>query len=108
MKGYPMFPFNPFAYWSASIAAGQIMAESQLVIALRVAGMAGILPMAEGETQRMLSEKLAAGKEAGQAALRAGWAGGSLPTIVMAAMKPVGRRTRANARRLSRNVGDQR
>jgi hypothetical protein len=34
--------------------------------------------------------------------MRAGAAGGSLSEIAIAAMKPVGRRTRANAKRLTK------
>lgn len=100
-----MFPPNPFDILRASIEATRIMAESQLVIGLRLAGMAGFWPMGQAETGRMLSEKIAAGQLAGQAALRAGMAGGSLPQIALAAMQPVGRRTRANARRLTKKAG---
>ena len=102
-----MFPVNPFDYWRASLEAGRIMAESQLVIGLRLAGLAGLWPMGQAETGRMLAEKIAAGQQAGAAALRAGLAGGSLPEIALAAMKPVGRRTRANALRLTRKAGKQ-
>lgn len=96
-----MFPPNPFDYFRVSVQAAQIMAESQTVIALRLSGMAGLWPMGGGETSRMVSEKLAAGAHASRAALRAGMAGSSLPAIAMAAMKPVRRRTRANAKRLT-------
>lgn len=100
-----MFPPNPFDIWRASVEATRIMAESQLVIGLRLAGMAGLWPMGQAETGRMVAEKLAASQQARVAALKAGMAGGSLPQIALAAMKPVGRRTRANARRLTRKAG---
>ena len=100
-----MFPLNPFDIWRASVEATRIAAESQLVIGLRLAGLAGFWPMGQAETGRMLSEKLAAGLQAGEAALRAGLAGGSLPQIALAAMHPVGRKSRANARRLTRKAG---
>lgn len=97
-----MFPLNPLDYWRVALQATQILAESQAVIALRLSGMAGFWPIGEAETGRMVSEKVTAGAQAGQAALRAGLAGASLPDIAMAAMKPVGRQTRANARRLKK------
>lgn len=102
-----MFPPNPFDYWRASIEATRILAESQLVIGLRLAGMAGFWPMGRAETGRMLAEKIAAGQQSGAAALKASLAGGSLPEIALAAMQPVGRRTRANARRLTRKIGKE-
>lgn len=99
-----MFPPNPFDYFRATVQAAEIMAESQKVIALRLTGMAGFWPMGGGETARMVSEKLSAGAHASRAALRSGLAGNSLPVIAMAAMKPVQRRTRANAKRLTANA----
>ena len=100
-----MFPLNPFDYWRASLEAGRILAESQVVIGLRLAGMAGFWPMGQGETGRMVAEKLRAGQQSGVAALAAGLAGGNPAQIALAAMKPVGKRTRANARRLTRKAG---
>lgn len=99
-----MFTLNPLAYWTASLKAGQILVESQTVIALRLAGMAGIWPMGGTENARMVSEKMEAGAQAQEAAMRAVMAGSSLPDIAMAAMKPVGARTRANAKRLSKKA----
>ena len=99
-----MFPTNPFDFWRVSFEAGRILAESQLVIGLRLAGLAGVWPMGQAETGRMVVEKLAASLQSGEAAMRAGLGGGSLPQIALAAMKPVGRRTRANARRLTRKA----
>jgi hypothetical protein len=96
-----MFPPNPFDGLRVLLQAAQIMAESQTVIALRLSGLAGFWPMGGAEAARMVTEKLTAGNHAAQAALRAGLAGGSLPVIALAAMQPVRRRTRANARRLT-------
>ncbi len=100
-----MFPMTPFDLWRASVEATRIAAESQLVIGLRLAGFAGLWPMGQAESARMLVEKVTASLQAGEAALRTGLAGGSLPQIALAAMHPVGRRTRANARRLTRKAG---
>lgn len=99
-----MFPPNPFDIWRASLEAARISAESHLVIGLRLAGLAGFWPMDPSEAVRMVSEKLAASRKAGEAALSVGLAGGSLAQVALAAMHPVGRKTRANARRLIRTV----
>ena len=72
-----MFPLNPFDFWRASAEATRIMAESHVVIGLRLAGLAGFWPMEQAETGRMLAEKLRAGQKASTAALRAGLAGGA-------------------------------
>ena len=104
MKGDPMFKFNPLTYWKLAAEAGQIMAESQAVIGLRMAGMAGLWPMGQAENSRMIHEKLAAATQSQQAALRSAMSGGSLPEIARAAMKPVGRRTKANVRRLAKSA----
>lgn len=99
-----MFKFNPLSYWNAAVEAGQIMAESQTVIGLRMAGMAGLWPMGQAENSRMIHEKLAAATQSQQAALRSAMSGGSLPEIARAAMRPVGKRTKANVRRLAKNA----
>jgi hypothetical protein len=102
LKGCPMLPLTPHGYWRIVLQASQILTESHTVIALRLSGMAGLWPMAEVENQRMISEKLTAATQATHAAIRTGAAGGSLSDIAMAAMKPVGRRTEANAKRLTK------
>ncbi len=99
-----MFKLNPFAYWQATLEAGQIMAESQTVIGVRLAGMAGFWPMGQAESSRMVSEKMEAAAQSHHAAVQAAMAGCSLPEIARAAMKPVGKRTKANLRRLSRKI----
>ena len=100
-----MVMVSPFDYFRPAMEAARIMAESQMVISLRLAGMAGFSPMGQAEMPRMVAEKMQAGLDMGHAAMKAGMAGDSLPDIAMAAMKPVRRRTKANARRLSRKAG---
>ena len=95
---------TPFDFMAPALEASHIMAESQMVIGMRLAGMAGLWPMAKSETDRMLAEKLAAGMDSAHAALRSGMAGGNISEMAMAAMKPVRAKTRANAKRLQRNV----
>ena len=93
---------TPFDFLRPALEASQIMADSQLVIGLRLAGMAGFWPMGQAETERMVSEKLAAGIDAAGAALKSGMAGDALPDIAMAALKPYRHKTKSNARRLLR------
>ena len=95
---------TPFDFMVPVLEASRIMAESQMVIGMRLAGMAGLWPMAQSETNRMMSEKLSAGLDSAHAALRSGMAGGSISDVAMAAMKPVRAKTRANAKRLQRKV----
>lgn len=95
---------TPFDFMAPLLEAGRIMAESQMVIGMRLAGMAGLWPMPQSETDRMMSEKLSAGMDSAHAALQSGMAGGNISDMAMAAMKPVRAKTRANAKRLQRNV----
>ncbi len=93
---------DPFAVFRTGMAVGLMLAEAQQVIALRVMGMAGIWAVAPGENHRMVSEKLPAMVEAGQAAMMAAMTGAGPDQVAAAWVKPVGKRTRANARRLYR------
>ena len=88
-----------------SILMGQMMLEAQIVISLRLMGMAGVLPVAKGEHRRMVDEKTKAAQEAGFAAARSLMTGAALPAVAVAAMTPVRRRTRANVRRLTKPAG---
>ena len=89
----------------ASLEAGWMMAEAHWVITLRMAGMAGLWAMRKGETDRMLSEKMSAGQDSVAAAMKVGMAGGTPGEVALAALKPLRRRTRANARRLTLQAG---
>ena len=96
--------FTPFDFIRPALEASKIMRDAQVVIGLRVAGMAGFWPMGKAETDRMVSEKLHAGVDSVHAAMRSAIAGGNLPDVAMAAMRPVGHKTQANKRRLSRKA----
>ncbi|WP_233253409.1 antibiotic ABC transporter [Paracoccus binzhouensis] len=76
--------------------------ESQMVIALRTAGMLGILRQDASEPQRMVVEKANAATEALHAALNAAGRGARADRVMAAALRPYRRRTRANVRRLSK------
>lgn len=79
--------------------------ESQMVIAMRMAGMMGFWPTSRGETHRMVAEKQTAAQASVRAAIRAVAKGATPDQVMSAALKPIGRRTHSNARRLSRGWG---
>lgn len=93
-------PFNPFEIWQASLTAVTMTAEANMVIAMRVAGFAGLWNVTDAENGRMVSEKTAAAKASGIAAVAAMMRGASPARVALAAMKPVQQRTRANVKRL--------
>ena len=78
--------------------------EAQMVIALRTAGMMGVLRQDLSEPHRMVLEKADAASEAMHAALRAASRGEGAEKVMAAALRPYRRRTRANMRRLSRKA----
>lgn len=96
--------FTVFDFIRPAMEASKIMAEAQVVIGLRVAGMAGFWPMGRAENDRMVSEKMVASVDVAGAVMRSAMAGGSLPDIAIAAMRPVRGKTKSNVRRLSRKV----
>jgi hypothetical protein len=93
---------TPFDYMAPAMTMTRMLLEAQTVIALRMMGMAGVLPARPGETTRMVTEKVAAAQDAGVAMARAAMAGASPAAITSAGLKPVRRRTRANVARLTR------
>lgn len=93
---------SPFALWKSGFDAWRMLAEAQTVMALRMAGMAGLWTLAPGETTRMVSEKQRAFTESALALTAAAAAGGGPEHLLDAAVRPLGRKTRANAKRLSR------
>jgi hypothetical protein len=78
------------------------MVETQMVMAYRVMGMAGLWAVAPGENQRMVAEKGPAFAAAALAASRAAMAGRRPDQIMNAWVRPLRRKTRSNARRLGR------
>lgn len=79
----------------------QMALESQMIIAMRTAGMLGLVRQESGEPARMVGEKADAASEAIQAALRAAGRGARADQILSAALVPYRRRTEANVKRLS-------
>lgn len=86
----------------SALALGLMAAEAQAVIWMRLWGLAGAWNLGPGEPRRMVGEKLAAGAAAQMAMMRAQMAGKDPAGVLSAAIRPVRRRTGANARRLAR------
>ncbi len=95
---------TPFDLVRPGLLMMQLVAEANVVIALRLWGMAGGWKMAAGENRRMVTEKMAAAQASGRAMTRAAMAGGTPGDVASAGLKPVQRRTRANAERLTRSA----
>jgi hypothetical protein len=98
MRGFP----SPAELLALQIRTGMMLAEAQMVIGLRMMGMAGLWRVAPSENTRMVTEKAAALQDAAAAATRAALRGAGPAAIADAALKPIRRRTRANAARLAR------
>lgn len=93
-------PMTHVDFWRGAITLAAILTEAQMVIAMRLMGMAGVWNVDRRENARMVGEKLQAAAEAGGAASAAMLRGDGPVAAAIAALKPVRRRTRANARRL--------
>lgn len=97
---------TPVAAWQQMMLAGATFGamafEAQAVIAMRLWGMAGWWNLGPHETGRMVGEKLAAAIASQAATGRAVLAGQGPGAVALAAIKPVRRRTKANALRLAR------
>lgn len=93
---------TPFQFALLAQETGQMLAEAQMVIAMRMFGMAGLRRMAPTETARMVQEKAEAMMQATTAASLAALTGAGAATVALEALKPVRRRTRANLHRLSK------
>jgi hypothetical protein len=80
---------------------GLMLAEANMVILMRLWGLAGVWNVTPHENRRMVREKHDAATEATVAATRAAMRGGSAAAVANAALKPVRRRTKSNLRRLA-------
>ncbi|MEI4485736.1 antifreeze protein [Frigidibacter sp. MR17.14] len=94
--------FNPFDSFYLGLDMWRIGVESQAVIAMRTLGMIGLWSIRPQEMTRMVSEKPEAAFAAWQAASLAMMRGAGLEAVTRAALRPVGRRTGSNMRRLAR------
>lgn len=87
----------PYRVWAQMT---RIAVDSQMVIGMRMAGMMGVVTQSPGEPFRMVAEKQAAATESIFAIAQASSRGESADRVMSAAMRPYGKRTRANSRRL--------
>ena len=85
-----------------AMQSGKMMAEANMVIAMRVMGMGGMWRVNPSENARMVQEKTDAAIASGAAMTRAFLAGQSPAKVALAGMKPVRAKTRANATRLAK------
>lgn len=92
----------PIAYWALGIRTAQMLVEANSVIAFRVLGMAGHWPVSPSENSRMVLEKGPAFIRAYGDAAQAMMKGKRPDEIAEAALRPISRKTRSNAKRLSR------
>lgn len=86
---------------SAGFALTQMMAEANWVIGMRMLGMMGMWNLGPREHQRMWSEKLHAAHASGTALAGAIMTGATPAGALEAAIRPIGRKTSANAKRLA-------
>ena len=93
---------DPFQAMRIGLDAARIGLEAQSVIAMRLAGLAGLWNVPSNESFRMVQEKPLAAIEAGQAAFDALLKGHSPDRVVSASMAQIGQRTQANMARLSK------
>lgn len=96
-----MFP-TPASLIRLGLHTGTMLAEAQMVVAMRMLGLMGMWRVSPGENTRMVTEKLAAAQQSALAATRATLAGKPPAVAAALALKPVRRRTRANLTRLAR------
>lgn len=85
-----------------AMQSGMMMAEANMVIAMRMMGMGGMWRVNPSENARMVQEKTDAAIASGAAMTRAVMAGQSPAKVALAGMKPVRAKTRANATRLAK------
>lgn len=96
---YPMM--TPAQMISLSMRTGMMLMEAQMVIGMRMMGMAGLWRVPPSETAKMSSEKVAAVSASAMATSKAILTGKSPVVIAEAALKPIARRTSSNVKRLA-------
>jgi hypothetical protein len=96
---YPMM--TPAQMISLSLKTGMMLMEAQMVIGMRLMGMAGLWRVLPSETSRMSSEKVSALGQSAIATSQAIMTGKPPSFIAEAALKPIARRTKSNVKRLA-------
>ena len=93
---------DPLTIWRNAFELSMMAAEAQSVIAMRLWGMAGIWSVTPNENTRMVAEKTDAVTRAVTQASMAAMRGQSPERVAYAAIEPMRRKTRANAKRLAK------
>ncbi|SFD50459.1 hypothetical protein SAMN04488523_101177 [Sulfitobacter brevis] len=91
---------NPQDMIRLSLQMSTLMVNTQTVMALRLMGMAGMVPALKGENNRMVSEKGPAMLKAYNAGAAAAMSGKRPDQIMIAAMDPLSKKVSANRKRL--------
>ena len=97
-----MNAITPSDFVRTSFGLGMLAAETQMVMAMRIAGMAGAWSVLPSENQRMIDEKGPAFMEAAADAWMAAVAGKRPDQVLDAWTTSLRRKTGGNARRLLR------
>ena len=92
---------TPAQMISLSMKTGMMLMEAQMVIAMRMMGMAGLWRVHPSENAMMSSEKVSALGQSAIATSQAIMTGKSPAFIANAALKPIARRTKSNVKRLA-------
>jgi hypothetical protein len=85
-----------------SIKTGMMLGQANMVIAMRMMGIAGAWNVSPAENRRMVHEKRAVAVESGAAMTRAVMTGKGPVALAKAGLAPIARRTGANAKRLAK------
>lgn len=97
-----MFSITPTQLTDLALRTAQLMAESHIVITLRLMGAMGAWPVSPDEMHLMYAEKGPAFLRATARAQRAVASGSPLPVVALAVITPLTHKVRRNRRRLTR------
>ncbi len=92
---------TPAQMINLSMKTGMMLMEAQMVIGMRMMGMAGLWRVHPSENTMMSSEKVSAVSQSAIATSQAIMTGKSPAFIAEAALKPISRRTKSNVKRLA-------
>lgn len=93
---------NPFDIFFAGAQIAQIAMESQAIIAMRMMGMMGFWATKPQEISRMVAEKPETFLRGWESGMKAAMRGAPPARVFQAAMAPIGAKTGANHKRLTR------
>lgn len=93
---------TPIDWWRLSLNTAQMLSDAQMVMTYRTLGMMGLWSVTPSESRRMIEEKGPVFVKAALAAQKAAMNGERADRVAHAALEPIGRKTRSNARRLAK------